>query len=391
MTKTDTFEPATRLDGLGLSGIVQISEQAARLKAAGQDIISLSTGEPDLPTPAFVIDRAHAAAREGATRYTPTAGTNELQQAIARDTAAETQKIIVSTGAKQVLANALLATLNTGDEVILPTPFWTSYADMVTLAGGIPVRVPCSMADGFKLSPDRLAQAITPKTRWLMLNSPSNPSGAVYAKQDLQALAQVLKGARHVWVISDEIYRHLSYVPFTSFRDAAPELRDRTLVVDGVSKAWAMTGWRIGWGIGPAPLIDAMTVVQGQSTSGASSVSQAAAVAALNGDRALLKERCDTYKARRDLVVGRLNAMPGITCRVPDGAFYAFPNCEDHLDANSTDADVCAALLERAGIALVPGRAFGAPGHLRLSFAYSNDDLTRGLDRLQAALERGLR
>ena len=391
MTTQHSFERAVRLNGIALSEIVQISEQAARLKADGRDIIALSTGEPDFPTPGFVIERAHAAALQGTTRYTPTAGTNDLRLAIAKDAGCTARNVIVSTGAKQVLANALLATLNTGDEVILPTPFWTSYADMVTLAGGVPVRVPCGMADGFKLSPPRLAQAITLRTRWLMLNSPCNPSGAVYSKEELRALAQVLDNAPQVWVISDEIYRHLSYQPFTSFPDAAPDLRDRTLVVDGVSKAWAMTGWRIGWGVGPAPLIDAMAVVQGQSTSGASSISQAAAVAAIEGDRQLLKDRCDVYKARRDLVVDRLNAMPGIACPTPDGAFYAFPSCEDHLDPTFADAEFCDALLEKAGVALVPGRAFGAPGHLRLSFAYSTDDLTRGLNRMQATLERGLR
>ena len=389
--EAQTVKRAQRMDGLALSEIVQISEAARRMRSEGKDIIALSTGEPDFPTPDFVIDAAMAAARNGDTRYTPTAGTAALREAVAQEHGRTPGEVIISTGAKQVLSNALLATLDPGDEVILPTPFWSSYADIVHVAGGTSVRVPCTMDDGFKMTPEKLEAAITPKTRWLMLNSPSNPSGAVYSAAEFGALAEVLERHRHVWVISDEIYAHLSYVPFTSFSAAAPQLMHRTLLVNGVSKAWAMTGWRIGWGVGPAPLINAMVAMQGQSTSGASSISQAAACAALNADRGLLSERKDSFAARRDMVVKALNAMPGIACPMPSGAFYAFPSCAAHLDDKFSDADFCAQLLEQAGVAVVPGRAFGLAGHFRLSFAYCADDLQRALSRIQIVLEGGLK
>lgn len=383
----NSFRRATRLDGVELSEIVQISERARRMKDEGRDVIALSTGEPDFPTPDFVIDAALAAARAGDTRYPPTAGTPALRQAIAEEHGRHPGEVIVSTGAKQVLSNALLATLNPGDEVILPTPFWTSYADMVVVAGGVPVTVACPMSVGFKLSPEALESAITPKTRWLMLNAPSNPSGAIYSATEIAALAEVLEHHPHIWVISDEIYAHLSFAPFVSFTAAAPGLAAHTLIVSGVSKAWSMTGWRIGWGVGPVPLIKAMIAVQGQSTSGASSVSQAAALAALQGPRTLLTERREAFRARRDKVASALNAMPGITCPTPDGAFYVFPSCTEAQGPGETCGDFCARILEQAGVALVPGRAFGLPGHFRLSFAYSDDALDAGLARLRAALE----
>lgn len=372
---------ADRLTGLELSEIVQISERAARLRQQGRDIVALSTGEPDFPTPDWVIDAAMAAARAGETRYTPTAGTPALRAAVAEAHGREASEVVISTGAKQVLANALLATVNPGDEVILPAPFWTSYADMVRLAGGVPVILPCGADQGFKLRPEQLAAAITPRSAWLMLNSPSNPSGAIYSATEIAALAEVLRPHRQVKILSDEIYAHLSFARFTSFVAAAPDLADRTLIVSGVSKAWAMTGWRIGWGVGPTGLIKAMTAVQGQVTSGASSVSQAAALAALTGDPALLAARRDIYRARRDRVVAALDAMPGITCAAPAGAFYAFPRYA------GDDGALCAALLEEAGVAVVPGRAFGMPGHFRLSFAYSDTDLDAGLARISGFLE----
>ncbi|MXQ07380.1 aminotransferase class I/II-fold pyridoxal phosphate-dependent enzyme [Alphaproteobacteria bacterium GH1-50] len=385
------FYRARRLQGLELSEIVRISERARELRAAGRDVISLSTGEPDFPTPDFVIDAAMEAARRGETRYTPTAGTPALREAIAKEHGRTPAEVIVSTGAKQVLASALLGTLDPGDEVVLPTPFWTSYADMVRVAGGVPVLIPCDMGDGFKLTPERLEAAISSRTRWLMLNSPSNPSGAVYSRAQLAALAEVLMRHPQVWVISDEIYSHLSFERFTSFADAAPDLIGRTLVVSGVSKAWAMTGWRIGWGVGPEPLIRAMIAMQGQSTSGASSVGQAAALAALTGDRTFLAERRSAFEERRDMVVTALNAMPGIDCPTPEGAFYAFPSCAAHLGEGFSDGDFCARLLDVAGVAVVPGRAFGLDGHFRLSFAYATNELTAALKRLLAALEGGLR
>lgn len=391
MTKAAVFTRASRIDGLDISEIVQISERAAALKVAGRDVVSLSTGEPDFPTPPHVVEAAHQAALRGQTRYTATVGTAELRGAIATEAGVPLTGVIVSTGAKQSIANAMLATLDAGDEVVMPAPFWTSYADIVRMAGGSPVVVACDMAADFKLSPEALEAAITPRTRWLMLNSPSNPTGAIYSAAELRALGAVL--ARHpaVWVLSDEIYGHLNFIPFTRFTDALPDLRDRTLTVDGVSKAYSMTGWRIGWATGPATLISAMASVQGQVTSGTCSIAQAAALAALTGDQGLLDQRRAELRTRRDSVVAALNAMPGVECPSPDGAFYVFPRIAGAIAAtgHSDDAAFCRWLLEDAGLALVPGRAFGLSGHLRLSFAYSADDLEKGLSRLAAALAGG--
>lgn len=374
------FRRAARLDGLELSAIARVSERAAQMRQAGADVVSLSTGEPDFPTPDFVINAAAEAARAGQTRYTPTAGTPALREAVAQNHGREIAEVIISTGAKQVLANALLATLNPGDEVILPTPYWTSYGDIVKFCQGVGVEVACPMAAGFKLTPQALAAAITGKTRWLILNSPSNPTGAVYTAQEIAALAKVLEAHPQVWVISDEIYAHLSYVPHVSFTAAAPHLAHRTLIVNGVSKAWSMTGWRIGWGVGPAPLIKAMIAAQGQLTSGACSVSQAAALAAIAGDRELLQTRCESFRERRDLVVDGLNRLEGVSCERPDGAFYAFPAISPQRHGNAVD--FCARLLEEAKVAVVPGEAFGAPEHFRLSFAYSREALTQALKRM---------
>jgi aspartate aminotransferase len=376
------------MNGIALSEIVQISERAGRLRAEGRDIVALSTGEPDFPTPGHVIAAAHDAALKGQTKYPPTAGTPALRDAIASKAGVGRNNVLVSTGAKQVLANAMLASLDAGDEVISPAPYWTSYSDIVAMAGGKSVIVSCPMEDGFKLSAAKLEAAITPKSRWLMLNSPSNPTGAIYSAAEIRALAEVLRRHPHVLVLSDEIYEHLSFVPFVSFTDAAPELKERTLVVNGVSKAFAMTGWRIGWGIGPVELIRAMTEVQGQVTSGACSISQAAALAALTGDETLLSERSRAFQARRDLVVERLNAIQGIDCPVPDGAFYVFPNLEGLIADGGfeSDAAVCDWLLNEAHVAIVPGRAFGLPGHARLSFAYAECDLEKGLARIAEAV-----
>jgi aspartate aminotransferase len=391
MTADSTLRLAPRLTGLEISEIVQITERAATLKASGRDIIALSTGEPDFPSPDHVIAAAHAAALSGKTRYTATIGTADLRAAIAQDAGAVVAEVIVSTGAKQVIANAMLATLDTGDQVIMPAPYWTSYSDIVAMAGGQAVVLACSMETGFKLTPAALEAAITPRTRWLMLNAPSNPSGAIYTAEELTALAEVLALHPHVWVLSDEIYEHLNFVPFHRFAVVAPGLRDRLLVVNGVSKAYSMTGWRIGWGIGPVALIRAMGAVQGQVTSGACSIAQAAAVAALTGDQGLLDTRRAVLRARRDRVVAALNAMPGVDCDVPDGAFYVFPRITGAMTAtgHASDAALCDWLLQTAGVALVPGRAFGLPGHLRLSFAYAEADLTAGLARMAAALSGG--
>ncbi|WP_170427328.1 pyridoxal phosphate-dependent aminotransferase [Ruegeria arenilitoris] len=381
ISSTKDFQRAERLQGIELSEIVRISEHAARLRAQGTDVIALSTGEPDFPTPDHVVEAANRAAIEGQTRYPATAGTPALRAAIAAEAGLQSENIIVSTGAKQVLSGAMMATLNPGDEVIAAAPFWTSYADMVRLAGGIPTILSCPAEQGFKLSPDQLEAAITPRTRWLLLNTPSNPTGAVYSKMELQALGDVLKNHPQVWVISDEIYQHLSYVPFTPFVQAVPALADRTLTVNGVSKAYSMTGWRIGWGIGPVPLIKAMIAVQGQITSGACSIAQAAALEAITGPQDLLSERRDAMRARRDLVVDGLNRA-GLECAVPEGAFYAFPKTPKKMPV---DHEFCHYLLEEAGVALVPGRAFGMPGHLRLSFAYATESLQEGVRRIADA------
>ncbi|MCU9836842.1 pyridoxal phosphate-dependent aminotransferase [Ruegeria sp. WL0004] len=376
------FRRAGRFDGIELSEIVQISERAAQLRAAGADIVALSTGEPDFPTPNHVIETAHQAALAGQTRYPATAGTPALREAIATEAGVEPANVIVSTGAKQVLAGAFLATLDPGDEVITTAPFWTSYADMVRLAGGVPVVLNCPGEQGFKITSAQLEAAITPSTRWLLLNTPSNPTGAIYSQAELHALGAVLERHPHVWVISDEIYQHLAYVPFTPFVQAVPALADRTLIVNGVSKAYSMTGWRIGWGIGPAPLIKAMVAVQGQITSGACSIAQAAALAALTGPQDLLAERRAEMRSRRDLVVAGLNAA-GLECALPDGAFYVFPKTPARMPV---DHEFCHYLLDKAGVALVPGRAFGMSGHLRLSFAYARQSLEEGLARIARAV-----
>lgn len=391
------FDKSQRIATLALSEIVQISENAASMKAQGYDVLSLSTGEPDFSTLPHICAAATVAMEDGQTRYTPTAGTPALRNAIADNATfdAASENVIVSTGAKQVLANLFLASLNDGDEVIMPAPYWTSYSDIVGFADGTCVVVTCGPEQCFKMTPDQLDAAITHKTRWLLINSPSNPTGALYNRDEFKALAKVLARHPHVWIASDEIYEHLSYVPFTSFRDAAPELADRTVVINGVSKAHSMTGWRIGWGIGPVPLIKAMTAVQGQITSGACSIAQAASVAAITGKQDHLPERLAIFRTRRDSVVDKLNAIQGISCSVPDGAFYVFPSCEN-LIGNRTpagktienDSDFCAFVLEAAGLAVVPGQAFGLPNHFRLSFAYSDADLVDGCSRIKNAVSR---
>ena len=391
---TDPFRRAARIATVELSEILQISEAAAAMKKAGRDVISLGTGEPDFPTPAPVIDAAHRAAQAGETTYTATVGTAALRQAIAADCdrvngyRPEASEIIVSTGAKQVIFNAMFATLEPGDQVIIGAPYWTSYPDIIGVCGGTPVVVATTAEDGFAITADQLRAAITPKTRWLLLNSPGNPSGAVYSAAQLEALAEVLRDNPHVGIIADEIYQHICYVPYTSFRMVAPDLSDRTLIVNGVSKSYAMTGWRIGWGIGPAALIRAMGSVQGQITSGACSIAQAAALAALTGDQGLLATRLVAMRARRDRVVAGLNAMPGVRCPAPDGAFYVFPDITGAIAAGgfASDAELCAWLLDEAGVAIVPGRAFGLPGHARLSFAYAEADLEAGIGRIHTAL-----
>ncbi len=369
------------------------------MKAAGQNVLSFGTGEPDFPAPSNIVEAAHQAALGGETTYPPTQGTPTLREAIARDVvrhsgfSPEIDEIIVSTGAKQVLSNAFLATLDPGDGVIVPAPYWASYADIINVCQATMVSMQCAEDNGFRLTSEDLASAITPKTRWLMLNTPGNPSGAMYSGAELAALAEVLRSYPHVWVIADEIYQHIAYDRFISFRASAPDLADRTLIVNGVSKAYAMTGWRIGWGIGPAPLIRTMVAIQGQSTSGACSISQAAAVAAFTGPQDVLAERCDELRKRRDFVAGCLNDIALLSRQTPGGAFYVFPSCTGTFglvtpdgDTIKSDGDFCRYILRDALVALVPGCAFGLPGYFRLSYAYSSDDLTEGCRRIAAVV-----
>jgi aspartate aminotransferase len=377
------LRPATRLSAIGVSEILKITGLAADLKRQGKDVVILSAGEPDFDTPEHIKDAAARAMRAGATKCTALDGTPELKSAtrakFQRDNGLEfaQDEIAVSSGAKQVLYNAMMATLNPGDEVIIPTPFWVSYADIVLIAGGKPVFVPCN---GFRLTAETLERAITPRTRWIMLNSPSNPSGAGYSEADYRPVLSVLLRHPRVWLIADDIYEHIVYGDFRFVTPAAiePALRDRTLTVNGVSKAYAMTGWRVGYGGGPSALIRAMAIVQSQSTSCASSVSQAAAVEALNGPQEIVRERCRSFESRRNLVVNALNCIDGITCRLPEGAFYAFASCAGLIgkmlpDGRAIDSDTAFAayLLHAVGVAVVPGSAFGLAPFFRISYGRS--------------------
>ena len=398
---TSPFVRASRLGAIEVSEILEIGARAARMNANGADVITLGAGEPDFPTPEFVKAAAKAAIDRDETHYTALHGTPALKQAVrdkfARDSGLdyESDEIAVGAGAKQLLHNALMATLEPGDEVILPTPYWTSYADIVRIAGGTPVFVPCPPETGFRLTAEALHGALTARTRWLILNSPANPSGAAYGRDDYRPLLDVLLDAPRVGILADDIYEHLVYdgFEFATPAQVEPRLRDRTLTVNGVSKAYAMTGWRIGYAGGPAGLIRAMAVVQSQSTSCASSVSQAAAAAALNGPQDVLEGRREIFRARRDLVVERLNAIPGIDCPNPRGAFYTFASCAGlqgattpHGESIDDDGDFCRYLLEEAQVAVVPGRAFGLSPHFRISYAASEDALRRALDRIEAAV-----
>jgi aspartate aminotransferase len=389
---------AERLDRVSPSQTIAITSKARALKAAGRDIISLSAGEPDFDTPDNVKAAAIRAIEAGDTKYTDVAGTPALRQAVVakfkRDSNLDyaPNEVMVSTGGKQVIFNAMIATLNAGDEVIIPAPCWVSYPDIVALADGKPVIVPCSQNSGFKLRPEDLEAAITPKTKWLILNSPSNPTGAAYSAEDLKGLAEVLLRHPNVWVMTDDIYEKLVYddFEFATIAQVEPRLKDRTLTMNGCSKAYAMTGWRIGFCGGPAALIRAMDKLQSQSTSNTSSISQAAAVEALNGPQDFLKEMTSVYKARRDLVVEMLNKAPGIRCVTPEGAFYVFPSIHGCIGKTSRggveikdDESFVTALLEEEGVAAVHGAAFMYPGHFRISYATDTESLRKACERIQ--------
>lgn len=389
---------AARLNRISPSQTIAITTKARQLKAAGRDIISLSAGEPDFDTPDHIKRAAIAAIEQGDTKYTDVAGTLTLRQAVAakfkRDSGIDykPEEIIVSTGGKQVIFNAMLATIETGDEAIIPTPCWVSYPDIVQLAEGKPVFVPCSQNHGFKLRAEDLEAAITPRTKWLILNSPSNPTGAAYSAADLRPICEVLLRHPNLWVFTDDIYEKLTYDGFKSATivEVEPRLRDRTVTMNGCSKAYAMTGWRIGFAGAPLALIKAMDKLQSQSTSNTSSISQAAAVAALNGPEDEIETMRNTYRERRDLVVAMLNDAPGLNCTTPEGAFYVFPSihgCLGKTTAGGTeitdDETFVTALLDEQGVATVHGSAFVYPGYFRVSYATSTEALREACARIQ--------
>ena len=369
---------------------------AAELQAAGRDLISLGTGEPDFDTPQHIKDAAISAINNGQTKYTPIDGTAELKAAIRKKFARENQleyetsQIVVTSGAKQALFNLCVALLNPGDEAIIPAPYWVSYPDMVRLAEAEPIFVDTGIEQDFKMTPAQLEDAITDKTRLLILNSPSNPTGASYKKAELQALGAVLEKYPGIVILSDDIYEHIHWAdePFVSFAAACPALLDRTVTTNGVSKAYAMTGWRIGYAAGPQNLITAMKTMQSQSTSNPCSVSQAAAVEALNGDQSCVAMMTAAYRERHDYVVDALNGIKGFECRRGEGTFYVFPKVSDILDAKGmgTDIELVEFLLNEADIACVPGSAFGAPGYLRFSFACSLESLQESIRRIKRAM-----
>ena len=379
------------------SSTIAVTQKARELKAAGKDVIGLGAGEPDFDTPENIKKAAIEAINKGDTKYTAVDGTPALKQAIINKFKKEnnleysTDEITVGTGGKQVIYNAFMATLNKGDEVIIPAPYWVSYPDMVLLAGGNPKIVKCNENDGFKLTPKNLKKAITKKTKWLILNSPSNPTGASYTRGEIEILSEVLIKNKNIHILSDDIYEHITYDTFNFFTIAQiSQLKNRTLTMNGVSKSYAMTGWRIGYAAGPKEIIKAISKIQSQSTSNPSSISQAAAVEALNGPQDFIQERSDVFKERRDFVVNSLNNIKGISCLKPNGAFYVFPSCKKLLGKKTklkTDKDFVEKLLEKSLVAVVQGSAFGLDGYFRISYATSMDNLKKALERIKSFCE----
>ena len=393
---------ADRLDRISPSLTIAVATKARQLQAAGRDVISLSAGEPDFDTPRNIKQAAIAAIEAGETKYTDVAGTPKLRQAVAakflRDSGIDykPEEIIISTGGKQVIFNAMLATLNPGDEVIIPSPCWVSYPDIVALADGKPVLVPCGQNTGFKLRAEALEAAITPATRWLMLNNPCNPTGAAYNAEELRPLCDVLMRHPDVWVFTDDIYEKLAYDGFkpATILEVEPRLRPRTVTMNGCSKAYAMTGWRIGYAGAPVPLIKTMDKLQSQSTANPCSVSQAAAVEALNGPQDSIPAMAQVYQQRRDLIIAALNRAPGITCHRPEGAFYVFPGIHGCIGRTSrggtritNDEAFVTALLDEEGVATVHGAAFCYPGHFRISYATATELLEEAGRRIQRFCE----
>ena len=394
-----TFE-AKRLEKIKPSATLLLAAKAQELKAQGKDVIGLAVGEPDFDTPEFIKDAAKKAMDNGQTKYTPVSGTVELRKAICAKFQRENnltykpEQILVGTGGKQIIYNAFIATINPSDEVIIPAPYWLSYPEIVSLAEGCPVIVKTSQDKGFKMTSEQLEAAITDKTRWVIINSPSNPTGAAYTKAELKDLGEVLKKHPHILILADDIYEHLVYndFEFTTIAEVCPELYDRTLTMNGVSKAYAMTGWRIGYGAGPVEMIKAMSKVQGQSTSNPSSISQAAALGALMGDQSFLKEWKNIFQKRRDLVVNMINQAEGLHAITPEGAFYVYASCEGVIGATTaqgttieTDTDFVNYLLESQNVVVVPGVEFGLSPYFRISYALDEASLIKACERIQKA------
>jgi len=383
------------------SPTLAVTQKAREMKDAGKDVIGLGAGEPDFDTPDNIKEAAIDAIRRGETKYTAVDGTPKLKKAIQgkfsreNNLSYELSQISVGTGGKQIIYNAFMATLNPGDEVIIPAPYWVSYPDMVLLAGGKPKIVQCSEKNEFKIKPKELKKAISKKTKWLIINSPSNPTGSCYTEKELEELSEILIKNKRIYILSDDIYEHITYDGFKFFTIAQIDaLKDRTLTMNGVSKSYSMTGWRIGYGAGPKEIIKAMAKIQSQSTTNPSSISQAAAVEALNGTQEFIKTRTESFKERRDFVVKSLNKIKGLTCFKPNGAFYVFPNCKSCLNKKDiknnkikTDKDFVESLLENAGIAAVQGSAFGLPGFFRISYATSMENLQKALAKIQEFCE----
>lgn len=394
---------ASRVNRIKPSPSSMAGQRARELRATGRNIVGLTAGEPDFDTPDNVTEAVMRAMSASKTKYTDVGGTPELKAAIAekfrRDNGLDygPGEIIASNGGKQVIFNALMCTVEAGGEVIVPAPYWVSYPDIVLLAGGLPVIVPTTVESGFKLQPADLEKAITPRTRWLVINAPNNPSGATYTRDELLGLAEVLRRHPHVWIMTDDIYEHILYDgrSFLTMAQVAPDLKSRTLTMNGVSKAYAMTGWRIGYAGAPAELVKAMTKLQSQSTSNPSSISQAAAQEALSGPQAVVAERTRVFQQRRDALVGWLNAMPGISCHVPEGAFYVFPSCAGLLGRKTpagkvleTDEDFIMYLLDEENLAVLQGAAYGVSPFFRMSFATAMANIEEGCERLRRACEK---
>ena len=375
------------------SPTIAVTTKAREMRASGKDVIGLGAGEPDFDTPDNVKEAAIEAIKKGETKYTAVDGTPDLKKAIVEKFKREnnlsytTDQITVGTGGKQVIYNSFMATLNKGDEVIIPAPFWVSYPDMVLLAGGTPKIVKCEEKDGFKLSAKKLEKAISKKTKWLILNSPSNPTGAGYTKKEIEDLSKVLLKHKKIFILSDDIYEHIRYEDFNFFTIAQiSKLKERTLTMNGVSKSYAMTGWRIGYAAGPKEIINAIRKIQSQSTSNPSSISQAAAVEALNGQQNFIKQRAEAFRERRDFVVNSLNNIKGINCLTPNGAFYVFPSCKELLNKKTqlkNDTEFVQKLLEKFMVAVVQGSAFGLDGYFRISYATSMENLRKATTRIK--------